>query len=157
MLLPRFELHRPATVREAVEIAARFGADCDFVAGGTDLLQNYKNRLNPRPHLVSLAGLGELRELTPVRVGALVTLAELEDSAVARRTMGVVASAASKVASPLVRQTATVGGNLLVETRCFFFNQSPLWRESKGFCMKADGDVCLVVPQKEKCYATFSG
>ncbi|MCI4369617.1 MAG: FAD binding domain-containing protein, partial [Thermoplasmata archaeon] len=56
-----------------------------------------------------------------------------------------------------VRSSATLGGNLLVETRCFFFNQSEPWRESLGYCLKADGDRCHVVPQKERCYATFSG
>ncbi len=157
MILPRFELHQPASVREAVELAARLAPDFDFVAGGTDLLQNYKNRLNPKPHVVSLARVGELRELTPRRVGALVTLAELESSELVQKELAVVAQAASKVASPLIRQTATVGGNLLVETRCFYFNQSRPWRASKGFCMKAEGDNCLVVPQKERCYATFSG
>ncbi len=61
------------------------------------------------------------------------------------------------VATPLLRESATVGGNILLDTRCWFFNQSHLWREAKGNCLKADGDVCLVVPQKEVCYATYSG
>ena len=65
--------------------------------------------------------------------------------------------AASSVASTLIRQQATVGGNLVVETRCFYFNQTEFWRRSVGYCMKADGDVCLVVPQKERCYAAYSG
>ena len=68
-----------------------------------------------------------------------------------------VADALGEVATPLVRASGTVGGNLLVETRCFFFNQSYFWRASLGFCLKADGDRCHVVPQKERCYATFSG
>jgi len=65
--------------------------------------------------------------------------------------------AVREVATPLVRASGTIGGNLLVETRCFFFNQSYFWRESLGFCLKAAGDRCHVVPQKEICYATFSG
>jgi 4-hydroxybenzoyl-CoA reductase subunit beta len=68
-----------------------------------------------------------------------------------------VGEAAGAVATPLVRASGTVGGNLLVETRCFFFNQSPAWRKSLGYCLKAEGDRCHVVPQKERCYATFSG
>lgn len=157
MLLPRFELHRPETAAEAVALASRLGDDSDYVAGGTDLLQNYKNRLNPKGHLISLARVRELSELTPTRLGALVRLCDLEESPMARERLRVVAEAAAKVASPLVRQTATLGGNLLVETRCYYFNQSHFWRASKGYCMKAEGDVCLVVPQKEKCYAAFSG
>jgi len=65
--------------------------------------------------------------------------------------------AAHVIATPLLRESATVGGNILLDTRCWFFNQSFLWRESKGFCLKADGDDCLVIPQKEICYATYSG
>ncbi len=157
MLLPRFELHRPSSVDEALTIAARHAGDCDFIAGGTDLLQNYKNRLNPRGHVVSLLGIDALQELSPTRIGALTTLARIEESETMRRELPILVEAASKVASPLVRQTATLGGNLLVETRCYYFNQSEFWRRSKGYCLKAEGDVCLVVPQKETCYAAFSG
>lgn len=155
MLLPPFELHEPATVAEAVRLKAEH-PDSDWVAGGTDLLPNYKWALNARKHVISLARIAELRTLSEERLGALVTLRELERSDVLQRKLPVLASTAAEIASPLIRNSATLGGNLLLENRCFFFNQSWLWRESKGFCMKADGDACLVVPQKEKCYATFS-
>lgn len=154
MILPPFEYHRPGSVEEALKIAADCSGDFDYVAGGSDLLQNYKNRLNPRGHLISLTGIEEMHGATEERIGGLTLLADLErDGSVhpALRT------AASLVASPLVRQQATVAGNLLVETRCFYFNQTEFWRRSLGYCMKAEGDVCLVVPQKEICYATYSG
>jgi 4-hydroxybenzoyl-CoA reductase subunit beta len=157
MILPPFAYHHPSTVEEALAIAREAGGDFDYVAGGSDLLQNYKNRLNPRGHLISVSGIDEMRGASDERIGALTLLADLERDPSPVPAHPAIARAASVVASPLVRQQATVGGNLLVETRCFYFNQSEFWRRSVGYCMKADGDVCLVVPQKERCYATYSG
>ena len=157
MILPPFEYHRPGTVEEALALARQFQGDFDYLAGGSDLLQNYKNRLNPRGHVISLTGISEMRGASDERIGGLALLADLENDPSLVRTYPGLARAAGVVASPLVRQQATLGGNLLVETRCFYFNQSEFWRRSVGYCMKADGDVCLVVPQKERCYATYSG
>jgi 4-hydroxybenzoyl-CoA reductase subunit beta len=157
MHLDPFELHRPTTIEEAVRIAAEFPGACDYLAGGTDLLPNYKMHLNLKPHLVALDRIDELAGHTATHLGAMERLAELEaDRSFVARYPGV-ADAVGEVATPLVRASGTVGGNLLVETRCFFFNQSYFWRASLGFCLKADGDRCHVVPQKERCYATFSG
>jgi 4-hydroxybenzoyl-CoA reductase subunit beta len=163
MILPPFRLHRPRSVEEALLIAGDCGSDFDFLAGGTDLVPNYKNRLNPRGNVIALSRAAELS--APFRrldgggyaVGAMARLMDLEtDPDLGRRLPGL-AEAISQVATPLVRRSGTIGGNLLVETRCFYFNQSHDWRASKGFCMKADGDVCLVVPQKDVCYAVYSG
>jgi 4-hydroxybenzoyl-CoA reductase subunit beta len=157
MHLDPFELYRPTTVDETVALAGRLSPDVDYLAGGTDLLPNYKMRLNVRANLIALEDVSELRGISLYRVGAMVRLADLEaDGPFAAAFPGVVA-AVREVATPLVRASGTVGGNLLVETRCFFFNQSLPWRESLGYCLKADGDRCHVVPQKVKCYATFSG
>ena len=157
MILPRFELYRPRSVDEALRLAAGLDGDYDYIAGGTDLLQNYKNRLNPKPHVISLTDIDELKEVAPTRIGALVRLADLERHPVILKRYPAIVQAASQIATPLVREAGTAGGNILVETRCFFFNQTFFWRQSKGFCLKADGDACLVVPQKEICYATYSG
>jgi 4-hydroxybenzoyl-CoA reductase subunit beta len=154
MILPPFDYHRPTDVDEAIRMARGFAGDFDYVAGGSDLLQNYKNRLNPRGHLISLTGIEEMQGADQGRIGGLALLADIERE---ESLHPAVRTAASLVASPLVRQQATVGGNLLVETRCFYFNQTEFWRRSMGYCMKAEGDVCLVVPQKERCYATYSG
>ncbi len=157
MILPSFELHEPQTVDEALDLAASVGGDFDFLAGGTDLLPNYKQRLNPRKHVIFLGGIDELTSISGSQIGALVSLSALgEHPVVAERYPGLVEAAAT-VASPLIRNHATLGGNLLLDTRCYYFNQSHFWREAKGYCLKADGDVCLVVPQKEICYATYSG
>ncbi|MGA7923814.1 MAG: FAD binding domain-containing protein, partial [Thermoplasmata archaeon] len=157
MHLDPFELHRPTTVEEAVALARRHAGAVDFLAGGTDLLPNYKMHLNLRPHVISLDGIPELADRTPERVGVMTRLADLEQDRSFRSAYPGIAAAVDEVATPLVRASATVGGNLMVETRCFFFNQSYFWRESLGFCLKADGTACHVVPQTTKCYATFSG
>lgn len=157
MHLDPFELHHPATVEEAVALYDRFRGDVDYLAGGTDLLPNYKMHLNLRRHLIALGGISELETLSLSRVGAMVRLARLLDAAEVATAYPGLRRAAEVIATPLVRESGTVGGNLLLETRCFFFNQSEFWRASLGYCLKADGDQCLVVPQKERCYATFSG
>jgi 4-hydroxybenzoyl-CoA reductase subunit beta len=157
MHLDPFELHRPTSVDEAVGLAHELAGRFDYLAGGTDLLPNYKMHINLKPHLISLEDVAELRGHSLERVGAMERLAVLEDDPAFAAAYPGVADALGEVATPLVRASGTVGGNLLVETRCFFFNQSYFWRASLGFCLKADGDRCHVVPQKERCYATFSG
>jgi len=157
MILPSFHFHQPDTLTEALRIAQECDSDFDFIAGGTDVLPNYKNRLNPRKHVISLSKIAELFEISQNQIGAMVTLMQLEKSATVQKHHPVITNAAHLIATPLLRESATVGGNILLDTRCWYFNQSHLWRESKGFCLKAEGDVCLVVPQKEVCYATYSG
>ncbi len=157
MHLDPFELHRPSRLDEVLRLASELEGRFDYLAGGTDLLPNYKMHLNPRPHLVSLENVRELRGHSLARLGAMERLSDLEaDPELAAAYPGL-ADALGEVATPLVRSSGTVGGNLLVETRCFFFNQSHFWRASLGYCLKAEGDRCHVVPQKERCYATFSG
>lgn len=155
LLMPPFELHHPTSVKEAIQLKAEM-PDADFVAGGTDLLPNYKWGLNVKRDVISLARVAELRELDAQRIGALVTLTQIEKSSLLGEKLPVLPATARQIATPLLRNAGTLGGNLMLENRCFFFNQTFFWRESKGFCKKADGDACLVVPQKEKCYATFS-
>ena len=157
MILPRFEYHQPTEISSALRAVAACGADFDFVAGGTDLLPNYKQRLNPRGNLISLARVAEMGGIAPDRIGAAVTLTDIARSPLVQGRWPVLAAAAIEVASPLIQNSATLGGNLLVETRCFFFNQFPGWRQSLGYCLKAEGDECWVVPQKSVCYATYSG
>ena len=157
MHLDPFELHRPESVAETVRLAGELAGQFDFVAGGTDLLPNYKMHLNVKPHLIALDRVPELTGHDLGRIGAMARLADLERDPRLRATYPALADALGEVATPLVRASGTLGGNLLVETRCFFFNQSEFWRESLGYCLKADGDRCHVVPQKARCYATFSG
>jgi 4-hydroxybenzoyl-CoA reductase subunit beta len=155
MLLPPFHLHEPRTVAEAVRLKAEH-PESDWVAGGTDLLPNYKWMLNTRPHVISLHKVDELRQADARRLGAVATLTRLSEDAQLWQALPVVAYTAGLIASPLIRNSGTLGGNLLLENRCFFFNQSYPWREGINFCLKASGTACHVVPQETKCYSTFS-
>ncbi|HEV2231421.1 MAG TPA: FAD binding domain-containing protein, partial [Thermoplasmata archaeon] len=128
MHLEPFELHRPGSVEEAVRLTRELGTGADLLAGGTDLLPNYKMHLNARPHLVALEDIPELGEHSLARIGAMARLSALESDERFTSTYPGIADALREVATPLVRARATVGGNLLVETRCFFFNQSYFWR-----------------------------
>jgi 4-hydroxybenzoyl-CoA reductase subunit beta len=155
MLLPPFVLHEPTTIEEAAKLRATH-PESDFLAGGTDLLPNYKWMLNAKPHVISLHKVRALEELTLEKIGARVTLTRLANDPHVQASFPVLSETAALIASPIIRNSGTVGGNLLLDNRCFFYNQSHVWRESINFCLKADGDACHVVPQKDKCYATFS-
>lgn len=161
MLMPPFELHHPSTVDEAVELAASLMAKneaFDWVAGGTDVLPNYKWRINPKPHVISLAGIEEAHALSSRELGCMVPLSSLTTE---NDVHPLLVQAASKVASSLIRKSATVGGNLCLDTRCFWYNQSEDWRRSIDWCHKADcgtGADCRVIPnQNTLCVATYQG
>ena len=161
MLMPPFELHHPTTVEEAVAAAAALmekGEAFDWVAGGTDVLPNYKWRINPKPHVISLAGIDSAHTLSSNEIGCMVPLSSVPaDNGVDP----LLVEAAAKVASSLVRKSATVGGNLCLDTRCFWYNQSEDWRRSIDWCHKADcgtGADCRVIPnQNTLCVATYQG
>ena len=161
MLMPPFELHHPSTVDEAVELAASLMAKneaFDWVAGGTDVLPNYKWRINPKPHVISLAGIEEAHALSSRELGCMVPLSSLTTE---NDVHPLLVQAASKVASSLIRKSATVGGNICLDTRCFWYNQSEDWRRSIDWCHKADcgtGADCRVIPnQNTLCVATYQG
>jgi len=161
MLMPPFELHHPSSVGEAVELAASLMAKneaFDWVAGGTDVLPNYKWRINPKPHVISLAGIQEAHALSFRELGCMVPLSSLTTE---NDVHPLLVQAASKVASSLIRKSATVGGNLCLDTRCFWYNQSEDWRRSIDWCHKADcgtGADCRVIPnQNTLCVATYQG
>tara|TARA_Y100001958_G_C21154575_1_gene489906 strand:- start:249 stop:1214 length:966 start_codon:yes stop_codon:yes gene_type:complete len=161
MLMPPFELHHPTTVAEAVELAASLmeqNEAFDWVAGGTDVLPNYKWRINPKPHVISLAGIEEAHHLSASEIGCMVPLSSLT---AANGVHPLLVEAAAKIASSLIRKSATVGGNLCLDTRCFWYNQSEDWRRSIDWCHKADcgtGADCRVIPnQNTLCVATYQG
>lgn len=160
MILPQFELHRPRSLGELLETVRRLrdaSEEFDFMAGGTDILPNYKNRLNPRRHVVSLSALDDFAAISLERIGARARIEDVATHSLLAEHFPGLTEAAKLVSSPPLRNLGTVGGNLLLDTRCFYFNQSSFWRASKGYCLKADGDACLVVPQQDICYATYSG
>ncbi len=140
---------------------AKYPGDTKIVAGGTDLLPSMKQKLFTPPYLLDLRRVGELRGISAtedgVSVGALTPLSEIEHSPLIRRDYAVLHEAVKTVASPVIRNMATLGGNICLDTRCLWYNQSLLWRKSCGFCLKKDGDLCHVAPGGNFCWATFSG
>lgn len=132
------------------------------VAGGTDLIPSMKQKLFEPEYVLDLRAIRELRGIRPladggVEIGALTTLREVERSAFLRQHYPVLTEAASTVASPVLRNMGTIGGNICLDTRCLWYNQSLIWRKGCGFCIKKDGDLCHVAPGGTKCWAAFSG
>ncbi len=159
MRLPPFRYFAPKAAREAACILRDHGAEAMAVAGGTDLYPNMKRRQFEPKVLVGLRRLEGAAAIRPngvLRLGALANLTDIAEHPAIRARWPVVAAAAGQVASPLLRNAATIGGNLCVDTRCNYYNQSEFWRASIGYCMKKDGDICLVAPGSKTCWALSS-
>ena len=161
MRLPKFEYHVPRTVAEAVRIRGEAGPEGQFVAGGTDLYPNMKRRQQMPKTVISVMRLSELNQITGdgasgLRIGASVTLTEICEDPLIKRDYPVIAKAARTISTPLLRNMGTIGGNLLLDTRCNYYDQNYEWRKGINFCLKKDGDVCWVAPGSSKCWAVQS-
>ncbi|MEO8745244.1 MAG: FAD binding domain-containing protein [Candidatus Dormiibacterota bacterium] len=156
--LPRFSYLRPKTAREAARMAADLGPRAMFVAGGTDLFPKLKRRQFEVENLIALDFLP--REVhsgsNECVVGAGVTLAAASVHEHLNNAFAGYAEAAGLVSSPPLRNAGTVGGNLCVDTRCNYYDMTYEWRKAAGFCMKKDGDICLVAPSSPRCWALSS-
>jgi 4-hydroxybenzoyl-CoA reductase subunit beta len=156
--LPRFKYLRPKTAREAARMAADLGPRAMFVAGGTDLFPKLKRRQFDVETLIGLDFLP--REIhngsTECIVDAGVTLAAASSDEHLNTSFAGYAEAAGLVSSPPLRNVGTVGGNLCVDTRCNYYDMTYEWRKAAGFCMKKDGDICLVAPSSSRCWAVSS-
>lgn len=158
LILPDFELLRPTSLAEAVEAARRAQGRFDWLGGGTDLLCNYKWGINVQPTVISLRHVPELRAVGVRSVGGGVTLGEMERDEDFLEAYPAFRGALRHLASPLIRQTGTVAGNLLLDTRCIWLNQSAFARKALGYCLKAEGPECRVVKgSTDRCYANYSG
>lgn len=158
--LPAFELERTTSLARAIEVLAATPS-ARPIAGGTDLVPNLRHGLDAPGMLVDvsrLEGAGALDVYAAgARIGAGVTLARLATDPRVAASLPAVAQAAASIAAPGHRGVATVGGNLCVDTRCVYYNQSEWWRRSNGYCLKRGGDVCHVAPQGNRCHAAFAG
>ena len=155
MRMPPFTLHAPENLAKALALATELN-NFDWVAGGTDLLPNYKWHLNPKPHVISLAKVSELTALSGTVVGAMVRIHDLANS---EQAHPLIRETAATIASVMIRRSATVGGNICLDTRCYWFNQTEEWRRSIDWCHKCDCDTgadCRVIPnQNTLCVATY--
>ncbi len=161
MSLPEFKLLRPRTVEEAVGHLAKHANNIRVLAGGTDLIPSMRQKLFEPEFVLDIRHIADLRGIRQtakgIGIGALTTLATIEHSDFLRQHYPVLVEAASTVASPVLRNMGTIGGNICLDTRCLWYNQSLTWRKACGFCIKKDGDLCHVAPGGTKCWAAFSG
>jgi len=161
MRLPPFTYLAPLSVGEAVRMMADHGPEAMFVAGGTDLYPNMKRRQFEPKVLVGLRGIRELvgvrgEPRTGLTIGAGTTLTDVSEHAGVCEHFPALAVAAGLVSTPPLRNMGTIGGNVCVDPRCNYYNQSYQWRRAIGFCMKKDGDICLVAPGSSRCWAVSS-
>ena len=165
MALSEFQLLRPPNLTHALAILNEYAGEgaraTRILAGGTDLLPSMRQKLFEPEHVLDIRRIPELKGIRETdqgtEIGALTTLHEIEHSELLRARYPVLVEAARTVASPLIRNMATIGGNICLDTRCLWYNQSLSWRKSCGFCIKKDGDLCHVAPGGTKCWAAFSG
>ncbi|MGO8951189.1 MAG: FAD binding domain-containing protein [Ktedonobacterales bacterium] len=167
--LPHFEYRAARTVQEALDWMAEFDvstskdpeAQAMLMAGGTDVLPNMKHRLFTPKLLIGLRGITTLRGVafdddSTLRLGAGTRLSEIAASPDLGRPYGALAEAAASISTPQLRQMGTLGGNICLDTRCNYYNQSEFWRNAEHFCLKKGADICRVAPNGTGCYAVSS-
>jgi 4-hydroxybenzoyl-CoA reductase subunit beta len=156
--LPSFAYRAPRTLDEATAILASEGPNARLVAGGTDLWPNLKRRHQKADTVVSLMAIPSLGTISEdgeggLTVGATALLADVERHPLVRRRYPALAAAVHCISSPPLRNMGTLGGNVCVDTRCTYYNQTEEWRRSISYCMKAEGTICWVAPSSPRCWA----
>ncbi|MGK0154432.1 MAG: 4-hydroxybenzoyl-CoA reductase subunit beta [Neolewinella sp.] len=160
--LPPFAYHTPKNAVDAVRLAKEHGKEAMYVAGGTDLYPNMKRRHQTPAQVISLRDVPELHSMEVLedgrlQIGAMVTLTTLEFYPHLKAYYAGFAHAVREISTPLLRNMGTIGGNLLLDTRCSYYDQSHEWRESIDFCMKSKADaICWVAPGSPRCWAVQS-
>jgi 4-hydroxybenzoyl-CoA reductase subunit beta len=159
--LPEFQLLRPTTLTDVLAARAAH-PDSSLLGGGTDLVVNIRRGIVAPPVLIDMNGVAELQAITAdasgIEIGASVTLSALARHPGVVEHYPVVAQAAGVIAGPTHRNMGTVGGNLCLDTRCIYYNQSEWWRDANHHCLKTTGEICHVAPKSHGvCFATFSG
>ncbi|MFQ6005215.1 MAG: FAD binding domain-containing protein [Woeseia sp.] len=153
--LPPIKLVTPASLREAAQLIA--GGDTRLVAGGTDLWPNMKRRHQKAETVVSLMSVPELASIdtadTDIRLGATATLTDILRHDQIRKRYPALATAVASISSPPLRNMGTIGGNLCIDTRCTYYNQTEEWRRSIDYCLKEQGEICWVATKSPKCWA----
>jgi len=159
--LPVFTPLFPATADEAIALKARYGAEAAYVAGGTDLYPNMKRRQQTPAVVIDVrrvggGGTAGGREGGRLALGAGMTLTRLIRDPLVRAEWPVLSAAAATISTPILQNMGTIGGNLLLDTRCNYYDQGYEWRKAIHFCLKKDGDTCWVAPSSPRCWAVQS-
>lgn len=149
--------YKPNTVQEALTQAQQATGPAVYLGGGTDIQIHRQQKLNPIHTIIDLFEIPALREIErhpdKLTLGSMVTLKQVINDGFIQKHYPLLVTAAQSIATPVIRHTATVGGNLLVQNRCTFYNQSPDWREAIGNCLRDGGAKCLVTGGLKNCYA----
>ena len=155
-----YEYHRPDTVAEAIAILAEHVGDAMPIAGGTDLVPNMKHKLFTPGHLVSLRGIEQMRGIAEdadgFTIGAATSLDTVARHPAVLQSLPSLARACALVSGPQLRRMGTIGGNVCLDTRCTYYNQTLFWRKALGYCLKKDGTACHVVKGGTRCVAAHS-
>ena len=159
MRLPRFDYFEPKSLSETLTLLSTH-ADGVVKAGGTDLLPRLKWKLVEPTCLINLKGLSDLDFIRRdnqgnLSIGAVTPLSKIETSPLVRRYFGALAEALSHIGSPEIRHMGTLGGNACLDTRCQYYNQSPLFRKGAEPCLKVGGAICYVSRKGNQCHALF--
>jgi 4-hydroxybenzoyl-CoA reductase subunit beta len=154
------DVQTPDTLAAAMALLVQHGDKAKIVAGGTDAIVNMKHGLHEPEVVVHIGRLQELKGIRDdgdhIRIGSMVTLDELQRSPLLQQHAPGLVRAASLVAGPQLQKMGTIGGNIALDTRCLFYNQTHFWREALGFCLKKDGTICHVITGGKKCVAAAS-
>jgi 4-hydroxybenzoyl-CoA reductase subunit beta len=154
-----YDFYRPESLSDALDLLQRI-PDAGIVAGGTDMMVLMKDQLVRPPALISLSGLKDLVGINPEnggwRVGSMTPLWQMERSEVISKTFPALHQAILHLAVPPIRNRATLGGNICLDTKCIYYNQSQVWERSLPLCLKAGGDVCHVAPAGKRCVAALA-
>ncbi|MEW6663637.1 MAG: FAD binding domain-containing protein [Thermodesulfobacteriota bacterium] len=157
MRLPEFSFLAPKTLSEACSLLEKHKGHAKLIAGGTDLLVSMKQKIKTPEYVIDLKGIPDLRYIEQdgngVKIGILTSISALARSGVVQERFPVLADAALSVASPNLRNAATLGGNICLDTRCCYYNKSDAFRRSIGACLKFGGDVCHVTKKGKRCFA----
>lgn len=155
-----YRYHRPRDLADALALLQQHAGDSMPIAGGTDLVPNMKHKLFTPGHLIALKSIPQLQGIEErdgqLFIGAAETLTSVASHPLVRERLPALAAAASTIAHPMIRNQGTIGGNLCLDTRCTYYNQTYFWRQALGFCLKKDGDVCHVVKGGTRCVAAHS-
>ncbi|MEE2786847.1 MAG: FAD binding domain-containing protein [Myxococcota bacterium] len=155
-----FIVERPRTVDDALVLLSQYGESARIVAGGTDIIPNIKHGLHAPEVLVDIKGIETMRHVDlsgdVLKLGALVPIHTLATHSGLRSVLPALAEAASAIAGPQLRRMGTLGGNVCLDTRCVYINQTHFWRQSLGYCLKKDGTQCHVVVTGKRCVAAAS-
>ncbi len=151
--------YKAKSVKDAIANAVSNVGSFRYLAGGTDVIVNKFQGNDEKKYLIDISEINELSVIRSegdfLRIGSLVKLDELKKHDIVNSNFGALPEAAHSAATPVLRKTATIGGNILCENRCIFYNQSEWWREAVGYCLKCDGDICIATGGTKACFSKF--